>query len=231
MARWVDASVVNAGDGWHEHPTQALLDCYTIRQVLTERGGHPLEGSGVGCFVGLRVAIVGDVRHSRVARSLVLALGALGGRRSPWWRREAFFLLRWSAGPSPRCRTTSMPCFPTSTCATCCGSNPSGVPVPFSLRCASTSAWYGLTSRRAALLGDDALVMHPGPMNRGVEIADDVVALPQSLVLRQVSNGVAVRMAVLFMLLGQGQVGSGGGAPGLAPISGPAPTLGTVVGA
>ena len=78
VARWVDASVVNAGDGWHEHPTQALLDCYTIRQVLAERAGRPLEGAGVECFVGLRVAIVGDVRHSRVARSLVLALGALG---------------------------------------------------------------------------------------------------------------------------------------------------------
>ncbi len=87
------------------------------------------------------------------------------------------------------------------------------------------SSWYGLTSRRAALLGDDALVMHPGPMNRGVEIADDVAALPQSLVLRQVSNGVAVRMAVLFMLLGQ--VGSGGGAPALAPTL--APALGTIV--
>ncbi len=86
------------------------------------------------------------------------------------------------------------------------------------------SAWYGLTSRRAALLNDDALVMHPGPMNRGIEIADDVAALPQSLVLRQVSNGVAVRMAVLFMLLGQGQVGTGGGGPALLP------TLGTVVG-
>lgn len=78
VARWVDASVVNAGDGWHEHPTQALLDCYTIRQVLSERAGSPLEHAGVTCFVGLRVAIVGDVRHSRVARSLVLALGALG---------------------------------------------------------------------------------------------------------------------------------------------------------
>jgi aspartate carbamoyltransferase catalytic subunit len=78
VARWVDASVVNAGDGWHEHPTQALLDCYTIRQVLAERAGRSLEGVGVESFPGLRVAIVGDVRHSRVARSLVLALGARG---------------------------------------------------------------------------------------------------------------------------------------------------------
>jgi aspartate carbamoyltransferase catalytic subunit len=86
------------------------------------------------------------------------------------------------------------------------------------------SARYGLTSRRAALLGEEALVMHPGPMNRGIEIADDVVALPQSLVLRQVSNGVAVRMAVLFMLLGQGQVGAAGASAGLTT------TLGTVIG-
>src|ERR1700722_3553969 len=78
VARWVDATVINAGDGWHEPPTQALLDCYTIRQVLAERSGRPVAEVGVEDFVGLRVAIVGDVAHSRVARSDVLALAALG---------------------------------------------------------------------------------------------------------------------------------------------------------
>ncbi len=226
VARWVDASVVNAGDGWHEHPTQALLDCYTIRQVLSERAGSPLEHAGVTCFVGLRVAIVGDVRHSRVARSLVLALGALGA--------EVTLVAPGSLLPP------SLEGWPVSKVSYDLDAVLPHVDVCYLLRLQSErgtgaflpsvreySAWYGLTARRAALLGDDALVMHPGPMNRGVEIADDVAALPQSLVLRQVSNGVAVRMAVLFMLLGQGQVGTGGGAPGLPHTLG---TLGTVVG-
>ena len=78
VARWVEATVINAGDGWHEHPTQALLDCYTIRQVLAERAGVAVGDVGVEAFAGLRVAIVGDVAHSRVARSGVLALAALG---------------------------------------------------------------------------------------------------------------------------------------------------------
>jgi len=81
VARWVDAHVVNAGDGWHEHPTQALLDCYTIRQIRAEADGRPVGADvGVECFDGLRVAVVGDVRHSRVARSLVIALRTLGAR-------------------------------------------------------------------------------------------------------------------------------------------------------
>ncbi len=78
VARWVDASVINAGDGWHEHPTQALLDCYTIRQALAERAGRSVAEAGMEAFQGLRVAIVGDIAHSRVARSGVLALSALG---------------------------------------------------------------------------------------------------------------------------------------------------------
>ena len=81
VARWVErAHVVNAGDGWHEHPTQALLDCFTVRQVLAERKGVVPEELGIGCFEGLRVLIVGDVRHSRVARSEVLAYTALGAQ-------------------------------------------------------------------------------------------------------------------------------------------------------
>ncbi|HEX2039456.1 MAG TPA: aspartate carbamoyltransferase catalytic subunit [Acidimicrobiales bacterium] len=189
VASWVDASVVNAGDGWHEHPTQALLDCYTIRQAL-------------GSLDGRRVAIVGDIKHSRVARSNVLAFGALGAEVTlvapptllppslDGWpvaastdldavlpKCEVVYLLRMQR---ERMQEALLP----------------------SLR--EYTARWGLTRERAALLQDDAVVLHPGPMNRGVEIAADVAELPRALVTQQVANGVAVRMAVLYLLLGSG---------------------------
>jgi aspartate carbamoyltransferase catalytic subunit len=189
VARWIDAAVVNAGDGAHEHPTQALLDCYTIRQAR-------------GSLEGLRIAIVGDSKHSRVARSDVLAFTALGAEvtlvapptllppSTEGWpvtvstdldavlpKADVVYLLRMQR---ERMQEALLP----------------------SLR-EYTTRW-GLTRRRAALLPDDAVVMHPGPMNRGVEIAADVAELPNALVTRQVANGVAVRMAVLYLLLGSG---------------------------
>lgn len=190
VARWAQgASVINAGDGWHEHPTQALLDCYTIRQA---RGG--LEG--------LRVAIVGDVKHSRVARSDVAAFTLLGAEVTlvapptllppslEGWpvavshdldavlpKSDVVYLLRMQR---ERQTEALLP----------------------SLR--EYTARYGLTRRRVELMADDAIVMHPGPMNRGVEIAAEVADLPRTVVTRQVANGVAVRMAVLFWLLGSG---------------------------
>ncbi|HVF76565.1 MAG TPA: aspartate carbamoyltransferase catalytic subunit [Acidimicrobiales bacterium] len=189
VASWIDASVVNAGDGWHEHPTQALLDCYTIRQAL-------------GGLDGRRVAIVGDIKHSRVARSNVLAFTALGAEVTlvapptllppslEGWpvsvshdldpvlaKADVVYLLRMQRERMTEALLPSM---------------------------REYTARYGLTSRRAALLDDSAIVLHPGPMNRGVEIAADVAELPQALVTRQVANGVAVRMAVLYLLLGSG---------------------------
>ena len=215
VARWVDASVVKAGDGWHEHPTQALLDCYTVREALAARHGRPLTEAGVECFAGLRVGVVGDVRHSRVARSLVLALGALGS--------EVTLVAPGSLLPPS---TEGWPV------ARVCYELDAVLPeldVCYLLRLQTErgtgaflpsvreySARYGLSARRAARLPETALVMHPGPMNRGVEIADDVAELPRTVVLRQVSNGVAVRMAVLFMLLG-----SPGSVAGFPPSSGP----------
>jgi aspartate carbamoyltransferase catalytic subunit len=191
VARWLEdrVSVVNAGDGWHEHPTQALLDCYTIRQHRKS-----LEG--------LRIGIVGDVKHSRVARSDVLAFTALGAEvalvapptllppdLSGWPVRvhheldevlgdlDVVYLLRMQ-----RERMTEHL-------------------VP-SLR--EYTARFGLTRRRVDALRDDALVMHPGPMNRGVEISAEVADLPRSVIIDQVRNGVAARMAVLYLLLGSG---------------------------
>jgi aspartate carbamoyltransferase catalytic subunit len=203
VARWVDAAVINAGDGWHEHPTQALLDCYTIRQVLAERAGKECASVGMECFAGLRVAVVGDVRHSRVARSGIWALAALGA--------EVTVVAPGSLLP------TSLEGWPVAAATTDLDAVLGKVDVCYLLRLQlergagahlpslrEYAAGYGLTLRRAGLLGEHALVMHPGPMNRGVEIADDVAELPRSVVLRQVANGVAVRMAVLFLLLGAG---------------------------
>jgi aspartate carbamoyltransferase catalytic subunit len=189
VAQWVDASVLNAGDGWHEHPTQALLDCYTIRERR-------------GSLAGLRVAIVGDVKHSRVARSNVLAFSMLGADVTlvapptllppslAGWpvavshdlddvlpKADVVYLLRMQR---ERQTEALLP----------------------SLR--EYTALYGLTRDRARLLADEALVMHPGPMNRGVEIAAEVADLPSAVITRQVANGVAVRMAVLFLMLGSG---------------------------
>jgi aspartate carbamoyltransferase catalytic subunit len=187
LAGWVQGSVVNAGDGTHEHPTQALLDAFTMRRRL-------------GRLAGLRVTIVGDVLHSRVARSNVLLLHTLGA---------AVTLV----GP-PTLLPVSVDTWP-------CGISydlDAAVPksdVIMMLRVQQErmnaayfptvreySRRYGLDAARMALLPEHAIVMHPGPMNRGVEIAAEVADAPRSTVVEQVANGVSVRMAVLYLLLG-----------------------------
>ncbi len=195
VASWVDCSVVNAGDGWHEHPTQALLDCYTIRSRRRLRAGT--HNSSLD---GLRIAVVGDVKHSRVARSDVLAFTLLGAEVT-------------IVAP-PTLLPPSLDGWPVEVSADLDAVLPK-VDVVYLLRMQGErqteallpslreyTARYGLTRERARLLPDDALVMHPGPINRGVEIASDVADLPRSVITRQVANGVAVRMAVLFLLLG-----------------------------
>jgi aspartate carbamoyltransferase catalytic subunit len=214
VAGWAKrARVVNAGDGWHEHPTQALLDCFTVRQVLAERTGENPEALGVGCFEGLRVLIVGDVAHSRVARSEVLAYSALGATVT-------------LAGPGSLL-PPSLESWPVTVADNLDDAlaeadvvsllrlqaeRGAGRFVP-SLR--EYTAQWGLTQARVAALGPQAIVTHPGPMVRGVEIAADVAVLPLTVVTRQVTNGVAVRMAVLFLLLGGDRsdelIGVGGG--------------------
>jgi aspartate carbamoyltransferase catalytic subunit len=189
IAGWVDAAVINAGDGWHEHPTQALLDCYTIRQHR-------------GDLSGQRIAIVGDIKHSRVARSDVAAFTAMGA--------EVVLVA------PPTLLPPSLEGWPVTVSHDLDSVLPT-VDVVYLLRMQRErmietllpslreyTSLYGLTNRRAELLRPDALVMHPGPMNRGVEIAADVADLPSSVILDQVRNGVAVRMAVLFLLLGSG---------------------------
>ncbi len=189
LTKWTDAAVINGGDGWHEHPTQALLDTYTIRQRL-------------GSLDGRHIAIVGDVKHSRVARSNVLAFTALGAEVT-------------LVAP-PTLLPPSLEGWPVHVSHDLDATLPK-VDVCYLLRMQRErmtealvptlreyTATYGLTRRRAGLLGPDALVMHPGPMNRGVEIAAEVSDLPTATMVEQVANGVAVRMAVLFLLLGSG---------------------------
>jgi aspartate carbamoyltransferase catalytic subunit len=192
ITRWTDASIVNAGDGWHQHPTQALLDSYTIRTELGRRDG----------FDGLRIAIVGDIKHSRVARSDVQAFTMLGAEVT-------------LVAP-PTLLPPSLDGWPVQVSHDLDSLLPD-LDVLYLLRVQRErmdqgllpsleeySAMYGLDARRASRLAPHALVMHPGPMNRGVEMVVDPAELPRSVILQQVANGVAVRMAVLFTLLGSG---------------------------
>jgi aspartate carbamoyltransferase catalytic subunit len=189
IAKWVDASIINAGDGWHEHPTQALLDCYTIRQHL-------------GSIEGKRIAIVGDIKHSRVARSDVLAYTALGAEVTlvapPTLLPPS--LDGWPVQVSHDLDAV-LPKVDVVGLLRMQRERMTEALIP-SLR--EYTALYGLTRRRVDLLAEHALVMHPGPMNRGVEIAAEVAELPRSVIIDQVRNGVAVRMAVLYLLLGSG---------------------------
>ncbi|MGH9057671.1 MAG: aspartate carbamoyltransferase catalytic subunit [Acidimicrobiales bacterium] len=202
VSRWLHGpAVINAGDGWHEHPTQALLDCYTIREERRSRGADP-PAPGRPALDGLRIAIVGDIRHSRVARSGVLAFTTLGAEVT-------------LVGP-PTLMPPSLAGWPVEVSHDLDSLLPK-LDVVYLLRLQRErtneallpslreyTATYGLTARRAGLLADGSLIMHPGPVNKGVELAAEVADLPSSVITRQVANGVAVRMAVLFLLLGSG---------------------------
>ena len=190
VADWSSASVVNAGDGRHEHPTQALLDAYTLRA----HRGPSLDGC--------RIAIVGDIRNSRVARSDVLAFHALG--------------CELTLVAPPTLMPESVAGWPVHVSYDLDDVLPE-LDVVYMLRIQreriADAAFpsireyaqrWGLTTERAARLKPDTLVMHPGPMNRGIEIAGEVADSSRSLVTEQVANGVAVRMAVLWKLLGSG---------------------------
>ena len=188
---WIDATVVNAGDGLHEHPTQALLDAYTIRHHLRANEGD---------LSGVRVAIVGDILHSRVARSNIWLLNTLGAHvtvvapptlipvavnslpvevsydlDSVLGKVDAVMMLRIQ---HERMHDAYFP----------------------SIR--EYASRYGLDKGRVQLLPQGSIVMHPGPMNRGIEISTEVADGENSVIVEQVSNGVNVRMAVLYLLLG-----------------------------
>jgi aspartate carbamoyltransferase catalytic subunit len=189
LAKYMDCSVVNAGDGCHEHPTQALLDLLTIRQEF-------------GTLCGVNVAIVGDILHSRVARSNILALKKMRANvivvgpptliprdidklgvevsydlDSVLTQVDVMYMLRVQLERQ-------------------------GEPLLPSLK--EYAVLYGLNKRRLDMAKADLIVMHPGPINRGVEIAPEIADMSQSLITKQVTNGLAVRMAVLYLLLGGG---------------------------
>jgi aspartate carbamoyltransferase catalytic subunit len=213
VARWVPhTAVINAGDGWHEHPTQALLDLYTVRQALDaavaagDGAGDDTEGGGddgLHRFKGLRVVIVGDIRHSRVARSQIAAYAGLGAEVTLVAPRTLLppSLDGWPVARVSHDLDAELPSADVVSLLRVQSERGSGEFVP-SLR--EYTAGYGLTARRAAMLKPDTLILHPGPMVRGVEIASEVADLPAARITGQVSNGVAVRMAVLFLLLAPG---------------------------
>jgi aspartate carbamoyltransferase catalytic subunit len=204
IARWVRrAHVINAGDGFHEHPTQALVDCFTVRQVLAARRGEDPRELGTACFEGLRVLIVGDIRHSRVARSEVLAYAALGaevtvvGPGSLLPTSLEGWPVRVGVGLDDELANADV-----VSLLRLQAERGSGMFVP-SLR--EYTARWGLTTQRASSLAPGAIITHPGPMVRGVEIASEVTESANAVITRQVTNGIAVRMAVLYLLSGAGQ--------------------------
>ncbi len=187
LARKLRASVINAGDGANEHPTQALLDAFTIQE---KKGG----------IEGLDIAIVGDIMHSRVAKSNIYSLTKLGAK------------IRLIGPPTlipEEMKEIGVGVFHTME------KGLKDVDVVMMLRIQmerqgkgffpSTEEYsknWGLTPERLSLAKDDAIVMHPGPMNRGIEIASEIADGPQSVILEQVTNGLAVRMAVMYLLAG-----------------------------
>ena len=188
---WMHGAVINAGDGTHEHPTQALLDAFTMRQHLRD---------GQGSLDGLNVVIVGDVLHSRVARSNVWLLDTLGANVTlvapptllpvgvDTWPCEISYdldepIVKADVVMMLRVQLERMNAafFPSAR---------------------EYSRRYGMDLQRMRTMPDHALIMHPGPMNRGMEIAADVADAPRSVIVDQVTNGVYTRMAVLYLLVG-----------------------------
>ncbi|MEU4558213.1 aspartate carbamoyltransferase catalytic subunit [Actinoplanes sp. NPDC023936] len=190
LAGWVDGSVVNAGDGTHEHPTQALLDAYTMRSRL-------------GRLDGLKVAIVGDVLHSRVARSNVLLLTTLGAQVTVVGPPTLIPLdVAGALAEKTQVSYDLDSVLPDSDVVMMLRVQTERMQDSYFPSAREYSRRYGLDMRRMSKLPEHAIVMHPGPMNRGMEIAPEVADSPRSTIVEQVANGVSVRMAVLYLLLG-----------------------------
>ena len=193
-SKWMSGSVINAGDGTHEHPSQALLDAFTIRKHLSK---------GANDLTGLRVAIVGDVLHSRVARSNVLLLAKLGA--------QVVLVAPPTLLPVG---IESWPCQISYDLDEVIASVDAIMMLRIQLERMSEmffpnareySRYFGLNSDRIRAMKAGAIVMHPGPMNRGLEITADAADGARSVIVEQVSNGVSIRMAILYLLLASNQ--------------------------
>ena len=193
-SHWMSGAVINAGDGTHEHPSQALLDAFTIRKHLSK---------GASDLSGLRVAIVGDVLHSRVARSNVLLLSKLGA--------QVVLVAPPTLLPVG---IESWPCEISYDLDSVIGSVDAVMMLRIQMErmnelffpnAREYSRYFGLNSDRIRALKADAIVMHPGPMNRGLEITADAADGARSVIVEQVANGVSIRMAILYLLLAGSQ--------------------------
>ncbi len=200
LSRHINANIINAGDGTHEHPTQGLLDAYSIREQMAKQNG----GIAPADFKGMKVAIIGDILHSRVALSNIHCLQKLGaevlvcgpptliphfvetlGVRVTYNIKEA---LQWCDAANIlriQLERQDIKFFP-------------------SLR--EYALYFGVNKQLLESIGKEIIIMHPGPINRGVEITSDVADSGQSIILQQVENGVAIRMAVLYLLAGRKEV-------------------------
>jgi aspartate carbamoyltransferase catalytic subunit len=183
LANWVEGSVLNAGDGTHEHPTQALLDAYTVRERL-------------GVVKDLHIAIVGDVLHSRVARSNVLLLNTLGAKVTlvgpPTLVPEELGTVSYDLDAV----------LPEADVVMMLRVQRERMTDSYFPSAREYSRRYGLDGARLRRMPEHGIVMHPGPMNRGMEITPEVADSPRSTIVEQVTNGVSVRMACLYLLLG-----------------------------
>jgi len=193
-SNWMSGSVINAGDGTHEHPSQALLDAFTIRKHLSKSGND---------LAGLRVAIVGDVLHSRVARSNVLLLSKLGA--------QVILVAPPTLLPVG---VESWPCEISYDLDAIISSVDAVMMLRIQVErmtelffpnAREYSRYFGLNNDRIKALKPDAIVMHPGPMNRGLEITADAADGARSVIVEQVANGVSIRMAILYLLLAGSQ--------------------------
>ncbi len=190
-SEWLEANVVNAGDGMHEHPTQALLDAFTIRKHL---------GNSSGDLAGIKVVIVGDVLHSRVARSNVWLLAKLGAKvtlvapptllpnQISHWPVEISYDFDHALSGADVVMMLRV--------------QQERMQASFFPSVREYAKRYGLNSDRVRMMNKNGIVLHPGPMNRGVEISSQVADGDRSVIVEQVENGVFVRMAVLYLLLG-----------------------------
>ena len=188
LSREVKASIINAGDGTHEHPTQALLDAYSIRQALGEVGGK-------------KVLIVGDIRHSRVALSNIICLQLLGAE--VMLSGPSTLMPKYITELGVKVETDFDRALQWCDVANMLRVQHERMDMKYFPSLREYSMRYGLTIERLEKRGKPLVIMHPGPINRGVEVSSAVADHPQSVILKQVENGVAVRMAVLYLLDGQ----------------------------